>query len=324
MKSSTRSSASPPIGDLQRQRQAHDGHPTTCRQSHRRYADSTIERIQREARRRAGSRLLCDSHPGEPPASRTGLPSCLGSSGWSAVRHRRLEAACHPRHRDRRAHLRLGPLHPPTTSSIDMPQNQRPADGAAASILSNIRGLALLPIRETKPCSPIPPSTCCTSPRPSGMAKAFGETRSSGPRPTTLTHPEWLGLLLDHEASYRRDQRLACPAAAMPGSPSGRRRGRRLSPPRAASIARCSNKLTEGSWIDAHDNYDPSADRLASAKLACLKRSATKPVATIAPSSTNAFPSSSPDLALARGDGRYARLHERWVAAACHPRRLGS
>ena len=25
---------------------------------------------------------------------------------------------------------------------------------------------------------------------------------------TTLTHPEWLGLLLDREASYRRDKRL--------------------------------------------------------------------------------------------------------------------
>ena len=28
-------------------------------------------------------------------------------------------------------------------------------------------------------------------------------------KPTALTHPEWLGLLLDRETSYRRDKRLA-------------------------------------------------------------------------------------------------------------------
>jgi hypothetical protein len=37
-----------------------------------------------------------------------------------------------------------------------------------------------------------------------GMAKAFGEIEASG-EATTLTHPDWLALLLDQEASYRRD-----------------------------------------------------------------------------------------------------------------------
>jgi hypothetical protein len=40
-----------------------------------------------------------------------------------------------------------------------------------------------------------------------GMAKAFGEIEASG-EAATLTHPEWLGLLLDQEVSYRRDRRL--------------------------------------------------------------------------------------------------------------------
>jgi hypothetical protein len=40
-----------------------------------------------------------------------------------------------------------------------------------------------------------------------GMAKAFGEIEASD-EVTTLTHPEWLGLLLDREVSYRRDKRL--------------------------------------------------------------------------------------------------------------------
>src|SRR5213079_691397 len=40
-----------------------------------------------------------------------------------------------------------------------------------------------------------------------GMAKAFGEIEASA-ETTTLTHPEWLALLLDQEVSYRRDRRL--------------------------------------------------------------------------------------------------------------------
>jgi len=40
-----------------------------------------------------------------------------------------------------------------------------------------------------------------------GMAKAFAEIEASG-EATTLNHPEWLALLLDQEASYRRDRRL--------------------------------------------------------------------------------------------------------------------
>jgi len=40
-----------------------------------------------------------------------------------------------------------------------------------------------------------------------GMAKAFSEIEASG-EGATLTHPEWLALLLDREATYRRDRRL--------------------------------------------------------------------------------------------------------------------
>ena len=40
-----------------------------------------------------------------------------------------------------------------------------------------------------------------------GMAKAFGEIEASG-EAAALTHPDWLALLLDQEASYRRDRRL--------------------------------------------------------------------------------------------------------------------
>jgi IstB-like ATP binding protein len=62
----------------------------------------------------------------------------------------------------------------------------------------------------------------------------------------------------------------------------------------------------EGAWIDAHENLI-LCGRPASAKGSPVP-SATKPAATTAPSSANAFPSSSPISAFARGDGRYVRL----------------
>lgn len=40
-----------------------------------------------------------------------------------------------------------------------------------------------------------------------GMAKAFAEMESNGDA-ASLSHAEWLALLLDHEASYRNDKRL--------------------------------------------------------------------------------------------------------------------
>ena len=72
-----------------------------------------------------------------------------------------------------------------------------------------------------------------------GMAQAFAELEASGDG-ATLTHADWLGLLVDREITHRRDKRLAA-----------RLRYARLRhhavvedvdyrAPRAASIARCS------------------------------------------------------------------------------------
>src|ERR1700737_4847290 len=41
-----------------------------------------------------------------------------------------------------------------------------------------------------------------------GMAQAFAELEASG-EGTTLTHADWLGLLVDREVTHRRDKRLA-------------------------------------------------------------------------------------------------------------------
>ena len=85
-----------------------------------------------------------------------------------------------------------------------------------------------------------------------GMAKAFNEIEASG-EAATLTHPEWLALLLDQEASYRRDRRLHF-----------RLRYARL---RHQAVVEdvdyratrgldraLFQKLAEGAWIDAHEN----------------------------------------------------------------------
>jgi DNA replication protein DnaC len=42
----------------------------------------------------------------------------------------------------------------------------------------------------------------------SGMAQAFTEIEASG-EGATLTHADWLGLLVDREVTHRRDKRLA-------------------------------------------------------------------------------------------------------------------
>ena len=85
-----------------------------------------------------------------------------------------------------------------------------------------------------------------------GMAKAFGEIEAAA-EATALTHPEWLGLLLDREVSYRRDKRLLA-----------RLRYARLRHQAAIEdvdyrAARSLDrilfqKLAEGGWIDLHEN----------------------------------------------------------------------
>jgi DNA replication protein DnaC len=138
-----------------------------------------------------------------------------------------------------------------------------------------------------------------------GMAKAFGEIEASG-EAATLTHPEWLALLLDQEASYRRDKRL-----------HARLRYARLRHQAAVEdvdyrAARgldraLFQKLAEGSWIDVHENLilcGPTGigkSWLASA----LGHKACRDNRSIL---YQRIPKLFADLALARGDGRYSRI----------------
>jgi DNA replication protein DnaC len=138
-----------------------------------------------------------------------------------------------------------------------------------------------------------------------GMAKAFGETETLN-EAAALTHPEWLGLLLDREMTYRHDKKL-----------TARLRYARLRQQAAIEdvdyrAARgldraLFQKLVTGDWIDAHDNLivcGPTG--VGKSWLACaLGHKACRDDRSVL---YQRLPKLFGDLALARGDGRYARL----------------
>ncbi|HZD28772.1 MAG TPA: ATP-binding protein, partial [Xanthobacteraceae bacterium] len=138
----------------------------------------------------------------------------------------------------------------------------------------------------------------------SGMAQAFAELEASD-EAAALTHADWLGLLLDRELTHRRDKRLAA-----------RLRYARLRQP--ASVEDVDyraprgldralfQKLTNGEWIDTHDNLilcGPTG--VGKSWLACaLGHKACRDNRSVL---YQRVPKLFPELALARGDGRYAR-----------------
>src|SRR3954464_4354850 len=138
-----------------------------------------------------------------------------------------------------------------------------------------------------------------------GMAQAFAELEASGDG-VTLTHADWLGLLVDREMTHRRAKRLAA-----------RLRYARL---RHHAVVEdidyrvhrgldraLFNKLSNGEWIDAHDNLilcGPTG--VGKSWLACaLGHKACRDNHSVL---YQRVPKLFADLDLARGDGRYARI----------------
>ena len=138
-----------------------------------------------------------------------------------------------------------------------------------------------------------------------GMAKAFAEIEAAG-EADSLTHAEWLALLLDRESTYRYDKKLI----------------RRLRYARLRHQAAIEDvdyrsprgldrvlfhKLVTGQWIEAHDNLVITGPTgvgkswLASA----LGHKACRDNRSVL---YQRLPKLFGDLALARGDGRYGRL----------------
>jgi len=138
-----------------------------------------------------------------------------------------------------------------------------------------------------------------------GMAKAFGEAETSA-ETAALTHPEWLALLLDREMTYRHDKKLAARLRyarlrqQVLVEDVDYRATRGLDRP-------LFQKLVTGDWIDAHDNLivcGPTG--IGKSWLACaLGHKACRDNRSVL---YQRVPKLFGDLALARGDGRYARI----------------
>src|SRR5262245_24429520 len=84
------------------------------------------------------------------------------------------------------------------------------------------------------------------------MAKAFVEIEASA-EGTMLTHPEWLTILLEREASHRRDKRLLARLRYARLRHQASIEDVDYRAPRGLDRA-LFQKLAEGSWIDAHEN----------------------------------------------------------------------
>jgi len=138
-----------------------------------------------------------------------------------------------------------------------------------------------------------------------GMAKAFVEVSASD-EAGGLSHPEWLGLLLDREASLRQDKRMTARLRAAKLRQQACVEDIDYRSPRGLDRAMM-QKLIRGDWIDAHDNLalvGPTGvgkSWLASA----LGHKACRDNRSVL---YQRVPRLFEDLALARGDGRHARL----------------
>ena len=138
-----------------------------------------------------------------------------------------------------------------------------------------------------------------------GMAKAFGDTQASAGA-AALTHPEWLALLLDRELAYRHDKKLTARLRHAKLRQNALvedvdyRAARGLDRPMFG-------KLVAGGWIDAHDNLVISGPTgVGKSWLACaLGHKACRDNRSVL---YQRVPKLFGELALARGDGRYARL----------------
>ena len=138
-----------------------------------------------------------------------------------------------------------------------------------------------------------------------GMTKAF-ETLSASDEASALSHAEWLGLLLNHEITFRKEKRLAARLRYAKLRHQACLEDVDYRSPRGLDKA-LFQKLGAGDWIKAHDNL-AICGKTGTGKswLACaLGYQACRDDHAVL---YRRVPRLFADLALARGDGRHARL----------------
>ena len=255
------------------------------------------------ARDRPGDGGAVRTDPGAEAASRAGL------SRLSRHRPARRTLWGRPprsgggtRHRDRRAHLWLGQIHPRQQSRSSSRTKAR--RGWNADPARQYPWAALLQLGETILLNH-PTLDQLHTLGLYGMAKAFAEIRASG-EAESLGHSEWLGLLLDREASWRRDKRLAARLRYAKLRQQASIEDVDYRSPRGLDRA-LFQKLAEGNWIEAHDNLALTGPTgtgkswLSSA----LGHKACRDNRSVL---YHRVPKLFEDLALARGDGRHPRI----------------
>src|SRR5271166_5112181 len=138
-----------------------------------------------------------------------------------------------------------------------------------------------------------------------GMAKAFAELAANG-EAGGLGHHEWLGLLLDREASWRQDKRFAARLRVAKLRQQASVEDIDYRSPRGLDRARF-QKLVEGEWINAHDNLvlvGPTGVGKSWLASALGHKACRDNRSVIYQRAPRLFE----DLALARGDGRHPRI----------------
>jgi hypothetical protein len=138
-----------------------------------------------------------------------------------------------------------------------------------------------------------------------GLAKGFKELEQKS-EARGLEHAEWLGLLLEYETTLRRQKRFETRARAARLRHSAASR-MSITTARAGSTAPCSSNSPPATGSTSAATCS-SPERAGWERAGSPARSARRPAGRIYPSSTTRMPRLFTDLAIAHGDGRYARL----------------
>ena len=197
----------------------------------------------------------------------------------------------------------MAPSNPSSTpGSIGGPRQSAPRTPLRSSIPTSA-GRATTIRRRQRAQTSNPRSA--SHPRPLWNGQGFRRSRRRRPGEGPA-HADWLALLLDRETSWRRDKRLTARlrAAKLRQQASVEDVDYRA----ARGLDRALfQKLSEGEWIDAHDNLalvGPSG--VGKSWLACaIGQKACRDNRSVL---YHRWPKLCEDLALARGDGRHPRL----------------